>query len=126
MVLEGEAIEKNKNLRDVFELYKEYTGFKGDYDNNTFSTKLRSVIDKYNLKDYIECFNEKREAYVGYAFTEEEANMLAMTIPMFFVGKRFEAGKELGNVSILDLAPTIANIMNVTKAKESRILRLNA
>ena len=41
-----------------------------------------------------------------------------MTIPMFFVGKEFEKGKELENVSILDLAPTIANIMNVAKAKE--------
>lgn len=41
-----------------------------------------------------------------------------MTIPMFFVGKEFEMGKELTNVSILDLAPTIANIMNITKAKE--------
>lgn len=45
-----------------------------------FSTKLRIVIEKYNLKDYIECFNKKREAYVGYAFTEEEANMLALLL----------------------------------------------
>lgn len=36
-----------------------------------------------------------------------------MTIPMFFMGKDFESGKELKNVSIMDLAPTIANILKV-------------
>lgn len=41
-----------------------------------------------------------------------------MKIPMFFVGKEFEAGKELENVSILDLAPTIAEILNVPKPRE--------
>ena len=41
-----------------------------------------------------------------------------MTIPMFFMGEEFEAGKALKNVSILDLAPTIAKIMGVPKARE--------
>ena len=41
-----------------------------------------------------------------------------MTIPMFFMGKEFEAGKAIENVSILDLAPTIAKIMNVPAARE--------
>ena len=41
-----------------------------------------------------------------------------MTIPMFFVGEEFEKGKELSSVSILDLAPTISNIMGVQGAKE--------
>ncbi len=41
-----------------------------------------------------------------------------MTIPMFFIGKSFEPGKKLEHVSILDLAPTIAEIMQVTKAPE--------
>lgn len=41
-----------------------------------------------------------------------------MTIPMFFVGNEFEAGKELADVSILDLAPTIAKILDVPAARE--------
>ena len=79
-------MEKNKKLRDVFELYKEYTGCKDDYDSNTFSSKLRSVIEKYKLKDYIEYFkekseaNEKGKAYISYAFTEEEAYILALLL----------------------------------------------
>lgn len=36
-----------------------------------------------------------------------------MTIPMFFIGEDFEKGKELSNVSILDIAPTIATVMGV-------------
>lgn len=41
-----------------------------------------------------------------------------MIIPMFFYGPQFTPGKELCDVSILDIAPTIADIMNVPKAKE--------
>ena len=41
-----------------------------------------------------------------------------MTIPQFYLGKRFTPGKQLENVSILDTAPTIANIMSVPTAPE--------
>jgi hypothetical protein len=41
-----------------------------------------------------------------------------MTIPMFFIGDGFEAGKKLENVSIMDIAPTIADIMSVVPAPE--------
>lgn len=37
-----------------------------------------------------------------------------MNIPMFFRGKKFEANKVLCNVSLLDIAPTIAEIMGLT------------
>ncbi len=48
-----------------------------------------------------------------------------MTIPTFFIGKRFEPGKQLTGVSILDLAPTIADIMGVPIPQEweGKILR---
>ena len=35
------------------------------------------------------------------------------TIPAFFVGEPFEAGKELESISIMDIAPTIVKIMDV-------------
>ena len=41
-----------------------------------------------------------------------------MTIPMFFLGKRFTPGQALENVSILDLAPTAADILGVNRAPE--------
>ena len=41
-----------------------------------------------------------------------------MTIPIFFCGKQFEANKELEGVSILDIAPTIADVMNIPTAGE--------
>ena len=39
-----------------------------------------------------------------------------MTIPMFFIGKDFTPGEQLANVSLLDIAPTVAKIMNVYPA----------
>ena len=41
-----------------------------------------------------------------------------MTIPMFFLGREFEAGKAIENASILDIAPTIAKIMGVPAPRE--------
>lgn len=36
-----------------------------------------------------------------------------MTIPMFFCGENFEKGKEIENVSILDIAPTITSLLGL-------------
>ncbi len=41
-----------------------------------------------------------------------------MTIPIFCFGDRFEAGRRMQQVSILDLAPTVADIMGVPEAPE--------
>lgn len=41
-----------------------------------------------------------------------------MTIPLFFFGRDFTPGKELENVSILDVAPTVADLMDVLAADE--------
>lgn len=41
-----------------------------------------------------------------------------MTIPMIFFGERFEGGRELHGVSILDIAPTVADIMGVARPRE--------
>lgn len=40
------------------------------------------------------------------------------TIPMFYFGKMFENGKRFSGGSILDIAPTIAKIMNVEVPRE--------
>ena len=41
-----------------------------------------------------------------------------MTIPMFFHGNEFKPGMQLNDISILDIAPTIADIMNIPCARE--------
>ena len=41
-----------------------------------------------------------------------------MTIPMFFHGLEFTPGREFENVSILDIAPTIADILGIEKPRE--------
>ena len=41
-----------------------------------------------------------------------------MTIPILFCGKSFEAGKELPEASIKDVAVTIAKLLEVPCAKE--------
>ena len=41
-----------------------------------------------------------------------------MIIPMFFIGPMFEAGKELSGLSLIDLAPTVAEILQVPVARE--------
>ena len=41
-----------------------------------------------------------------------------MTVPMFFIGPRFTPGKALSNVSVLDIAPTAADILGVCPAPE--------
>ena len=41
-----------------------------------------------------------------------------MTIPMFFIGKGFEKGKELTDVSLLDIAPTVADLLGLEPEPE--------
>ena len=41
-----------------------------------------------------------------------------MTIPVFFIGKEFEQGKELSSLSILDIAPTITKILGIPSVPE--------
>lgn len=48
-----------------------------------------------------------------------------MTIPMFFLGKPFEAGKEIDGLSIKDIAPTVANLFGaeIPREWEGRIVK---
>ncbi len=41
-----------------------------------------------------------------------------MTIPMFFLGDSFEPGRELENISLLELAPTIAALTGTARVRE--------
>ena len=41
-----------------------------------------------------------------------------MIIPLFFFGRRFSPGRQLPSVSILDIAPTVADILSVPRAPQ--------
>ena len=41
-----------------------------------------------------------------------------MTIPMFFIGKEFPKAVQLHGLTLLDLAPTIADLMGIPKVRE--------
>ena len=110
---------------DFVFLYMVETDEKGGHDNGFMSEeylrRIRLAID--NVKNVIEHAGEEYTVIVtadhgGHDRTHGSEMPEDMTIPMLFVGKQFTPGKELKNVSILDLAPTIADIMDVPAAPE--------
>lgn len=105
---------------DFVFLYMVETDTKGGHDSGWMSEKYLSYISHAmdNVKRVIEAVGDEYTVMVtadhgghdrghGTEISED------MTIPMFFCGKEFEAGKVLDGVTILDLAPTIACIMDV-------------
>lgn len=110
---------------DFVFLYMVETDEKGGHDNGWMSEAyldyISCAID--NVKRVIEEAGEEYTVIVtadhgGHDRSHGTDMEEDMTIPMFFMGKEFDAAKELENVSILDLAPTIAKILNVPAARE--------
>ncbi len=117
---------------DFIFLYQVETDEKGGHDNGWMSEEyLRYVhVAVENVKRVYDAIREVSEKNgVSYTLivtadhgghdrihgTEMKEDM---TIPTFFIGKRFEPGKQLADVSIMDLAPTIADIMGVPIPRE--------
>jgi len=72
--------------------------------------------------EYTIIYTADHGGHDGYHGTEMPEDM---TIPVFLYGKPFEAGKELENVSIKDIAPTIASLLDaeIPEEWEGRILK---
>ena len=114
-----------KNELDFAFLYMVETDEKGGHDNGWMSEAYLERINKAvnNVKSVIEKVGSEYTVIVtadhgGHDRTHGTEMKEDMTIPMFFVGKEFTAGKELENISLLDLAPTIAHIMGVDPDRE--------
>jgi len=114
-----------KNDVDFAFLYMVETDEKGGHDNGWMSKPYLDCISNAidNVKRVIEAVGDKYTVIVtadhgGHDRGHGSDMPEDMTIPMFFYGKEFEAGKALENVSILDLAPTVADIMGVPYARE--------
>ena len=101
------------------------TDEKGGHDNGWMSDAYLDCISRAidNVKRVIEETNGEYTVIVtadhgGHDRSHGSDMDEDMTIPMIFYGAPFVAGRELSGVSILDIAPTIADIMGVPKAKE--------
>lgn len=110
---------------DFVFLYMAETDEKGGHDSGWMSDTYLDYVSRAfdNVKRVIEAVGDRYTVIVtsdhgghdrchGTDFPED------MTIPMFFVGPSFEPGKELQDVSLLELAPTIAKLMDIPPAKE--------
>lgn len=110
---------------DFVFLYMVETDEKGGHDNGWMSEPyLKCIHNAFNnVKKVIEHAGEEYTVIVtadhgGHDRAHGTDMHEDMTIPMFFYGKEFEPGQALKDVSILDLAPTIADIMGVQPARE--------
>ena len=116
-VLTDSALERIRRSRpDFVFLYMVETDEKGGHDNGWMSEEyLRRVsIAVDNIKRVIEACGDEytviitadhggHDRHHGLDIPED------MTIPMFYIGRRFEAGKRFSGGSILDIAPTVVN-----------------
>lgn len=116
-------IEKSKP--DFVFLYMVETDEKGGHDNGwmtpAYLERISMALD--NVKRVYEACGDEYTIIVtadhgGHDRAHGTDLPEDMTIPMFYIGKRFEPGCQLEGISILDIAPTIADIMSVTPARE--------
>ena len=110
---------------DFVYLYQVETDEKGGHDNGWMSEEyLRRVrIAIENARRVTEAYGDEYTVIItadhgGHDRMHGTALPEDTVIPMFFVGRGFEAGKELHGVSILDIAPTIADVMGLSHEKE--------
>ena len=101
-------------------LYMVETDEKGGHDNGWMSEEyLRRIsIAVDNIKRMIEKFGETHSVIVmadhgGHDRAHGTERPEDMTVPFFFYGKEFEGGRVLENVSLLEIAPTIAGILGI-------------
>lgn len=120
-VLTDEALKViSENKPDFAFLYQVETDEKGGHDNgwmtDAYLNRINIAIS--NVKRIINAFGNEYSIIImadhgGHDRCHGTEMPEDMTIPLFFCGKEFEKGKVLNNVSILDVAPTIAKIMNI-------------
>lgn len=110
---------------DFVFLYMVETDEKGGHDHGWMTPEYLNTVSIAldNVKRVVEAFGEEYSVIVtadhgGHDRSHGTPMPEDMTIPQFFLGKRFTPGKQLQDVSILDLAPTIADIMGVPVAPE--------
>lgn len=114
-----------KSKPDFVFLYMVDTDEKGGHDNGWMSKgyldRINIAVD--NIRRVIETCGEDYTIIItadhgGHDRTHGTDMSEDTTIPMFYIGKEFEAGEQFDGGSILDIAPTIAKLMSVPQAPE--------
>ena len=110
---------------DFIFLYMVDTDEKGGHDNGWMSDEyLRRIgmaVD--NIRRVVEACGDRYTVIItadhgGHDRSHGTDREEDMTIPMFFLGERFAPGRVLEGLSILDLAPTIADVMGILPVPE--------
>ena len=125
-ILTDLALERiEKSNPDFVFLYMVETDEKGGHDSGWMTEAylgyIRAAIE--NVKRVYEAVGNQYTIIVtadhgGHDRSHGTDMQEDMAIPMFFIGNRFEKGKDLGEISILDIAPTIAEVMGIFKPQE--------
>lgn len=125
-VLTDEALRVIEKYKPDFAfLYMVETDEKGGHDNgwmtDAYLNRISIAID--NARRVIEKFGDEYTVIItadhgGHDRMHGTQMPEDMTIPMFFRGKSFEKGKELSGVTLLDIAPTVAKVMDFPCEKE--------
>jgi phosphopentomutase len=110
-----------ENHPDFVFLYMVETDEKGGHDNGWMSEEyLRRVsIAIDNVKRVIENYGDEYSVIImadhgGHDRTHGTTLPEDMTVPMFIFDKNAAKGEMEGEISLLEIAPTIASIMGIT------------
>ena len=125
-VLTDEALRViSENKPDFAFLYMVETDEKGGHDNGWMSEEyLRRIsIAIDNVKRVVDAFGNEYSIIImadhgGHDRSHGSTLPEDMTIPFFFYGEKFAPGKTVEGLSLLDIAPTIAHLMNLEPEKE--------
>lgn len=120
------ALERIRESKpDFVFLYMVETDEKGGHDHGWMTPEYLNILSVAldNVKRVVDACADEYTIIItadhgGHDRAHGSAMDEDMVIPLFFLGKGFTPGKELENVSILDIAPTAADIMGVPKAPE--------
>ena len=106
-------------------LYMVETDEKGGHDSGWMTPEYLRRIScaADNVKEILSRYSQTHTVIVtadhgGHDRMHGTAMPEDMTIPMFFFGEGFTLGREYHGVSILDLAPTLADALELTPAAE--------
>ena len=110
---------------DFVFLYMVETDEKGGHDNGWMSEMYLQCIHNAinNVKRVLEQTKDEYTVIItadhgGHDRAHGSAMPEDMTIPMFFIGPDFAPGKQLTGISLLEIAPTIADLVGVAKPRE--------
>lgn len=110
---------------DFVYLYMVETDDKGGHDHGWMTPEyLKQLANAVGcVQKVFEAAKERYHILVtadhgGHDRTHGTDSPEDMTIPMFFWGKGFEGGRQLQNLTLLDITPTIADLMGLPMVRE--------